>query len=315
MKLVVICENRDASPLELLGKARAIAPEAHLVALYEGQDAPLDRYRACGADEAVGIERCADDCAQGTRIAQALKMLEADSVLFPATVRGRFLSAWVAARLKTGLTADCTELSLTPEGLLLQTRPAFGGNLTADILCREKRPQMASVRPGVFPVPTVVAPHPGFKDSRLPLPPLTQAMRQIAFQPTENDLSLQAAPVVVAGGKGVGSQKGFEKLFALAHLLGGAVGATRSAVDAGYISYAHQIGQTGVTVRPRLYLAFGISGLVQHTVGMNGAKVVVAVNQDRNAPIFSCADYGIIADWETTIDVMIQTLKERKTAL
>ena len=315
MKVVVICENRDASPLELLGKARAIAPEAHVVALYEGQEAPFDHYRACGADEAVGIECCADDCAQGTRIVQALRLLEPDCVLFPATVRGRFLSAWVAARLKTGLTADCTQLSLTPEGLLLQTRPAFGGNLTADILCREKRPQMASVRPGVFQVPTAIAPRPGFQESFLSLPPLTQTMRQIAFEPTEKGPSLQNASVVVAGGKGVGSQKGFEKLFTLAHLLGGAVGATRSAVDAGYISYAHQIGQTGVTVRPRLYLAFGISGLVQHTVGMNGARVVVAVNQDRSAPIFSCADYGIIADWETTIDVMIQTLKERKTAL
>lgn len=315
MKLAVVCENREEAPLELLGKARAIAPEAHIAALYEGQDAPLSRYRACGADEAVGIELCDDDCVQGNRIVEALRILQPDIALFPATVRGRFLSAWAAARLKTGLTADCTQLSLTPDGLLRQTRPAFGGSLTADILCRERRPQMASVRPGVFQVPAADASRPGFRDSRLILPPASQVMKRLAFRPADSGLSLQAAPVVVAGGKGVGSQKGFEKLFELAHLLGGAVGATRSAVDAGYISYAHQIGQTGVTVRPRLYLAFGISGFVQHTVGMNGAGVVVAVNRDRSAPIFSCADYGIIADWESTVDAMIQTLKERKTGL
>lgn len=312
MRIVVVCENREDSPLELLAKARAIAPDAYILALYEGQNAPLECYRACGADEAVGIDLSADDCVQGSRIAEALRLLQPDSVLFPATVRGRFLSAWAAARLKTGLTADCTQLSLTPDGLLKQTRPAFGGNLTADILCREKRPQMASVRPGVFQLPPELPPRSGFRHSRLPLSSPAEAVKKLAFLPADNGLSLQSASVVVAGGKGVGSQKGFEKLFELAHLLGGAVGATRSAVDAGYISYAHQIGQTGVTVRPRLYLAFGISGFVQHTVGMNGASVVVAVNQDRNAPIFSCADYGIIADWETTIDAMIQALKERK---
>ena len=118
--------------------------------------------------------------------------------------------------------------------------------------------------------------------------------------------------MIVTGGKGVGSKKGFEKLEELAALLGGGVGATRSAVDAGWISYPHQIGQTGITVRPRLYLAFGVSGLVQHTVGMSSSGVVVAVNKDRNAPIFACADYGIVADWEETIGEWIQYVKERK---
>lgn len=312
MIIAVFCESRGDGPLELLGKARAMAPDAQLIALYEGAKTGVPRYRACGADAAVGIGRPEDDCAQGERIAQALSRLHPDIALFPATVRGRFLSAWVAARLDTGLTADCTQLALTPEGLLRQTRPAFGGNLRADILCREGRPQMASVRPGVFPVPEGDASRPGFRSDPLALPPAESRLRRVAFRPVENDVSLQSAEVIVAGGKGVGGKKGFDKLFALAALLGGAVGATRSAVDAGYIPYAHQIGQTGVTVRPRLYLAFGVSGLIQHTVGMNGAGVVVAVNTDRNAPIFSCADYGIIADWEETVDAMIQTLNERK---
>ena len=131
------------------------------------------------------------------------------------------------------------------------------------------------------------------------------------FTPAENTVSLQDAQVIVAGGKGVGSRKGFDKLFRLAALLGGAVGATRSAVDAGYIGYAHQIGQTGVTVRPRLYIVFGASGAIQHTVGMSAAKTVIAVNRDRLAPIFRCADYGVAADWEETADEMISMLREQ----
>jgi len=314
VKIVVVCENLGNSPLELIGKARAIAPQAHIIALYESEKAPLEKYHACGANEAIGIGACGDDCAQGNRIAEAIKKIAPDSALFPATVRGRFLSGWVAAELETGLTADCTELMITEDGLLKQVRPAFGGNLTAEILCKEKRPQMASVRPGVFTVNADQAPEKPLEKSLLSLSPVLERMEKIAFQPVENDVSLQSAKVVIAGGKAIGSKKGFEKLFELAHLLGGAVGATRSAVDAGYIPYAHQIGQTGVTIHPELYIGFGISGLVQHTVGMNSADVVVAVNTDRNAPIFSCADYGIIADWEITIDALIQYLKERKNA-
>ncbi len=314
MKIVIAAENRGASPLELLGKARQMAPDAGITARGEGAEFPSDAYRAAGADEVILIPSGLDDCAQGSRMAEAIRRLAPDSVLFPATVRGRFLSAWVAARLKTGLTADCTQLELTEEGLLKQIRPAFGGSITARILCRERRPQMASVRPGVFPPPEGTSPRPGFRTHEMDLPDVRSMMEKIAFQPTENDLSLQSAPVVVAGGKGIGGKKGFEKLFELARLLGGAVGASRSAVDAGYVPYAHQIGQTGVTVRPRLYLAFGISGAVQHTVGMSGAGTVVAVNLDRNAPIFSSADYGIIADWEETVGALIQYLNERKNA-
>lgn len=309
--IAVLCEGDGSAAAELLGKARQLTPSGRVLALSETKEPPLSAFASFGADEAVPLGRLTDDCAQAERIADALQQLQPDAALFPATIRGRFMSAWVAARLHTGLTADCTALSLTDAGLLKQVRPAFGGNLTAEILCKTARPQMASVRPGVFPEP---APLTGRTCAlrQLKLAASPERMERLSFTPAESGISLQGAPVIVTGGKGVGSKKGFEKLEELAALLGGGVGATRSAVDAGWMSYPHQIGQTGITVRPRLYLAFGVSGLVQHTVGMSSSGVVVAVNKDRNAPIFACADYGIVADWEETIDEWIQYVKERK---
>ena len=308
MTTVVYCEAGHRHALELIAKARTLSSE--VVALCE-DEAACSACVAAGADRVALLPLLADDCAQGDLAAAALSELAPDSVLFPATVRGRFLSGWAAARLQTGLTADCTALGVTPDGLLLQSRPAFGGNLTADILCCERRPQMASVRPGVFPMPETEGNVPAAPIEKLDVRPLRDYLTREGFTPAQNAVSLQDAQVIVAGGKGVGSRKGFDKLFRLAALLGGAVGATRSAVDAGYIGYAHQIGQTGVTVRPRLYIVFGASGAIQHTVGMSAAKTVIAVNRDRLAPIFRSADYGVAADWEETIDVMISELSEQ----
>ena len=308
MTTVVYCEAGHRHALELIAKARTLSSE--VIALCE-DEAACGACVAAGADRVALLPLLADDCAQGDLAAAALSELAPDSVLFPATVRGRFLSGWAAARLGTGLTADCTALGVTPDGLLLQSRPAFGGNLTADILCREKRPQMASVRPGVFPMPETEGDVPAAPIEKLDVRPLRDYLTREGFTPAQNAVSLQDAQVIVAGGKGVGSRKGFDKLFRLAALLGGAVGATRSAVDAGYIGYAHQIGQTGVTVRPRLYIVFGASGAIQHTVGMSAARTVIAVNRDRLAPIFRSADYGVAADWEETIDVMISELSEQ----
>ena len=308
MTTVVYCEAGHRHALELIAKARTLSSE--VIALCE-DEAACGACLAAGADRAALLPLAPDDCAQGDLAAAALARLAPDSVLFPATVRGRFLSGWAAARLQTGLTADCTALGVTQDGLLLQSRPAFGGNLTADILCREKRPQMASVRPGVFPMPETEGNVPAAPIEKLDVRPLRDYLTREGFTPAQNAVSLQDAQVIVAGGKGVGSRKGFDKLFRLAALLGGAVGATRSAVDAGYIGYAHQIGQTGVTVRPRLYIVFGASGAIQHTVGMSAARTVIAVNRDRLAPIFRSADYGVAADWEETIDVMISELSEQ----
>lgn len=310
MRFVIVCEADGDASAALMARARVIAPQAHIVALCE-EGAPA--YNAsCGADEAVMIPFCEDDCAQAQRIADALALLKPDAVLFPATVRGRFLSAWAAARLETGLTADCTDLALTDAGLLRQIRPAFGGNLTAEILCRERRPQMASVRPGIFEAPEPRPSAPALPCRRLDLPCLRPKMRRTGFHPREDAAPLQTARIIVAGGKGIGGKAGFAKLARLAECLGAALGASRSAVDAGWIGYEHQVGQTGAAVRPDLYLAFGISGCIQHTAGMGASKIVVAINRDRNAPIFSCADYGIVADWEETADEMIAYFNERK---
>jgi len=307
MKTIVYVEKEHLHGCELIAKAREFSET--IIALCEDSISCPAAFSA-GADEAVILGCLPDDCAQGDLAAEAIREIGADSVLFPATIRGRFLCGWAAAKLNTGLTADCTSLGVTDTGLLLQSRPAFGGNLTADILCKTSRPQMASVRPGVFPMPDLTVKKSGPIRLREPGDPIAYLTRT-GFTPAENTVSLQEAKVVIAGGKGVGSKKGFEKLAKLAALLGGAVGATRSAVDAGYTSYAHQIGQTGQTVRPELYIGFGISGIVQHTVGMDSAKVVIAVNKDRLAPIFSHADYGIVGDWEEICDQMIAALENR----
>nr|HML49422.1 electron transfer flavoprotein subunit alpha/FixB family protein [Clostridia bacterium] len=211
---------------------------------------------------------------------------------------------------QTGLTADCTGLSIDADGLLLQTRPAFGGRWMADILCKDRRPQMASVRPDVFPTPT---------DPLEDIAPLERVREEaesyltlLSRTPLAQAQALADAPAVIAGGKGIGSKKGFEKLERLAGLLGGAVGATRAAVDAGFADYSQQIGQTGRIVRPKLYIALAISGMAQHVLGMQGAQTVVAVNQDRHAPIFSYANHGIVADWEETVDAWIRAMEERE---
>ncbi|MGI6634900.1 MAG: electron transfer flavoprotein subunit alpha/FixB family protein [Christensenellales bacterium] len=305
MNVIVYFEKTHLHGCELIAKVRAFSQT--IIVLCENEVSCPAAFSA-GADEAIVIPYIPDDCAQGDIAVEAIKALDADSVLFPATIRGRFLSAWIAAKLNTGLTADCTALSVTDSGLLLQSRPAFGGNLTADILCSTARPQMASVRPGVFPMPELREDASGpirYFDKHKPIVYLSQR----GFTPSENVVSLQKAKIIIAGGKGIGSRKGFEKLAYLARLLGGAVGATRSAVDAGYTTYSHQIGQTGQTVRPELYIGFGVSGIAQHTIGMSGAKVVIAINKDRRAPIFSHADYGIVGDWEETCDRMIATFE------
>lgn len=294
-----------------MAKARAISPDAHIIALCETNSYSSRYCASYGANEVVTIAVSEDDCTQAQRIAKALQLLMPDAALFPATVRGRFLSAWTAAKLGTGLTADCTDLSITKDGLLMQRRPAFCGNLMADILCPDRRPQLASVRPRAFPMPPVCKTISRIPERFLDIPDEQPLLQRVGFRPSKERESLYSAKVIVAGGKGVGGQEGFTKLRSLANLLGGAVGATRGAVDAGYISYAHQIGQTGVTVQPELYLCFGVSGSIQHMVGMSGAKTVVAINSDCNAPIFTCADYGIIADWERTADAMIDYLKRK----
>lgn len=229
--------------------------------------------------------------------------------LIGGTTNGRSLAPRVATQLRTGLTADCTGFALDEEGNLLQTRPAFGGNLMATIRCPHNRPQMATVRPKVFQVPTRQPGRRG-EEIRVDLPPLEPWARILEIVHEESlGPNLGEANIVVAGGRGLGSVEKFRLVEELAKALGGAVGASRAVVDAGWVSYPHQVGQTGRTVAPKLYIACGISGAIQHLVGMQSAETIVAINRDPDAPIFSVATYGIVGEVEEIIPALIREIE------
>lgn len=230
-----------------------------------------------------------------------LLLWECDIILAPADIRMRNLMPMLAWQLGAGLTADCTELSLSGDSLL-QTRPAFGNNLIATI--RTLSPiQMATVRPGNF----------RYVENRCSDPAITNEAvdadtAPVSFEPFTGETPLSQASIIVAGGLGIGSKEGFQKLEQLAARLGGTVAASRSAVDAGFAPYRAQVGMTGVTVCPKLYIAVGISGAVQHLAGMSGSAQVIAINSDPKAPIFDYADYSVVANWETVIDKLLEVL-------
>ncbi len=229
-----------------------------------------------------------------------------------ATSRGRSLIPKVASMLSTGLTADCTELSAdSSDRLLIQTRPAFGGNLMAQIICPEKRPQMATVRAKIYKRPRKVEKKAKLIEKEF-LPPSSKRTTLVEFcEQLYEAVNLADADIVVSGGRGLKEAKNFSLIRELAKRLGAAVGASRAAVDAGWIPYAHQVGQTGRTIAPKLYIACGISGAVQHLVGISGAKVIVAINKDKNAPIFDVANFGIVGDLFEILPALIKKLPER----
>jgi len=230
-------------------------------------------------------------------------------VLGSATSVGRALLPRIAVRLGTGLTADCTELDIDPETwLLLQTRPAFGGNVMATIKCPRTPPQMSTVRPHVMTSDPVAADRRPPVIHRLPVDIADAANRAEVVEVHLSDHAEQDignAPVIVAGGKGLGGRAGFDLLSRLAGRLGGAVGASRAAVDAGWAPYLQQVGQTGRTVQPEVYVACGISGAVQHLVGMQAAHTIIAINKDPDAAIFKVADYGVVADYADIVKKLI----------
>ena len=242
--------------------------------------------------------------------------------LYGGTPVGRDLAPRVASAVRAGLTADCTDLQIgdyvsrkdkqTFEGLLYQIRPAFGGNLIATIVNPTMHPQMATVREGVMRRQGADSTRLGVVERITPAFDETDLVLQVLSRETrESTVDLKSAPVVVAGGAGIGSGESFRLIHDLANLLGGEVGASRAAVDAGYISQEHQVGQTGTTVRPRLYIAAGISGAVQHRAGMDEASKIIAINTDPNAPIFQIAHYRIVGDVAVVIPQMIHALRER----
>lgn len=234
-------------------------------------------------------------------------------LLAGATSIGRSFVPRVAARLKTGLTADCTALDIEPAfRALAQTRPTFGGNLMATIMCEKHRPQMATVRPRTFDE----APEHEAPEGEVVMVPLADIAPEprvnlVRMIPGAEEIDLTDADVIVSGGRGLNRSEGFALLEELAAALGGVVGSSRAAVDAGWISYAHQVGQTGKTVRPKLYFACGISGAIQHLAGMSTSDVIVAINKDPEAPIFRVAGYGLVGDLYEIIPALIKALKQR----
>ena len=241
--------------------------------------------------------------------------------LIGATTLGRDLAGAVATSVKTGLTADCTKLEMGPfrkieKKLLLATRPAFGGNVIATIVCKDHTPQMATVRPRVFETPARDPKAKGeiVKEEFKVTPEMMAAQLVEFITDQSSSLNLEYAEVIVSGGKGLGNSQGFELIKELADELGGVVGSSRAAVDGGWIDYAHQVGQTGKHVRPKLYVACGISGAIQHKVGMQDSDYILAINTDPQAPIFEVASLGVVGDLYEVIPEMIKQLRAQKGA-
>jgi len=320
--------NGQAAPVswEMLGQGRVLAdqlgthghaPLLTACVLGENVSALAQQAIAYGADRVFLAD---DPTLRDYRTEPYARVLvdlvrrhKPEIMLFGASSRGRDLAGSVATPLHTGLTADCTGLEIDPEtGLLRQTRPAYGGNIMATILTPNHRPQMATVRHRVFEMPT---PNPARQGEIVRVPATLRedeiACKLVEFIREADDVNLAEARIIVAGGAGVGSSEGFEPLRELARVLGGALGASRAAVDAGWIPYAHQVGQTGRTVRPDLYIACGISGAIQHLAGMKTARVIVAINNNPEAPIFSVATYGIVGDLSQVVPALTDEFRNK----
>jgi electron transfer flavoprotein alpha subunit len=236
-------------------------------------------------------------------------------ILMGATGLGRDLAGAVATIVKTGLTADCTGLAVDDKRNLMQTRPAFGGNIMATIMCDKFRPQMATVRPNVMPMPEKSADGTGTiirSDCPVHEEEMLVKVLEIISDKKKDHVDIAGAEFIVSGGRGMMGKENFAMLQELADELGGVVGASRSAVDAGWMPQDRQVGQTGKTVRPKIYIACGISGAIQHLVGMQDSDVVIAINRDRNAPIFEVATYGIVGDLFRVIPALTRKLRELK---
>jgi len=319
----VFAEQREGKLLnvsiELIGEGRKIADEldTELTAILLGKDVEdlakqLIKY---GADNVLYGEsellQIYTTDGYTKVICDLIKERKPEIMLIGATNIGRDLGPRISARIHTGLTADCTRLEVDKENRrLLQTRPAFGGNLMATIICPNHRPQMSTVRPGVMEKAK-------YDESRLGniekfVPNLREedikAKVLEVVKEAKAQVKLEEANIIVSGGRGLGNPEGFKLIEELAEKLGAVVGASRATVDAGWIDQSHQVGQTGKTVRPTLYIACGISGAIQHLAGMQESEVIVAINKDKNAPIFKIADYGVVGDVYEVLPELIEAL-------
>ena len=309
--------------LELLTPGRDLADKqgGRLVAIVigSGVEQAVSDASAHGADQVIVVDSPEfKDYTTDAYTAAMYYLVEKygpTTLLIGATPDGRDMGPRLACRIKTGLTADCTGLDIDPEsGNVAWTRPAFGGNLMATILCPDHRPQIGTVRPGVFKKSA-----PGDANAEVVREEFHVAPEQIRTELLEvireaagELVDLEGADIIVSGGRGVGGPEGFAPVKALADVLGATVGASRAAVDSGWISHAHQVGQTGKTVAPKLYIACGISGAIQHLAGMSSSDYIVAINKDADAPIFGVADYGIVGNLFDVVPALTAEIKKRK---
>lgn len=277
-------------------------------------DYPVDKIYIYDAPELADYD--------GERYSRVLtdivREFKPEIMLAGATTQGRSFMSQVAIKIYTGLTADCTGLAIGEEdGLLYQTRPAYGGNVMATILCPYTRPQMATVRHKVFPTSAKREDESKGEIVHLtPKPKLFSSRSEILdfFCTEESCVNLVEADIIVSGGRGIQDPSNFKMIEELAQLLGGAVGASRAAVDAGWIPYAHQVGQTGKTVCPKIYIACGISGAVQHQAGMSSSDTIIAINKDPDAPIFQIANFGFVGDCLEVVPALIKQIKSSRGA-
>ena len=305
--------------LELLGKAREVADALNekVYAMLLGHDLTTQAQEciAYGADTVLRVDAPELATYVTEPYAQAIYQIIRDNkpsiVLIGATTIGRDLGPRLSARVETGLTADCTGLEISEERDLLMTRPAFGGNLMATIICKEHRPQMSTVRPGVMRMGQRDENRKGtIEDVKINFDKSKFRVRVLeTVKQTKNLVDITEAHVLISGGRGVGNAEGFDMLRAMANTIGAEVSASRAMVDAGVLGHERQVGQTGKTVRPDLYFAMGISGAIQHLAGMEESEYIIAINKDKFAPIFNVADLGIVGDVRKIVPLLTEKLK------
>lgn len=328
----VFAEQRDRKvqkvAIELIGKGKELAKELQttVTAVLLGKDMEDEAKRLCycGADNVIYVNDEMLDVYMTEPYVYALNQIVIDKkpeiMLFGATAIGRDLAPRVSARVHTGLTADCTGLTIEPDSddveklNLMMTRPAFGGNIMATIACPNHRPQMATVRPGVMQAAKYSEENPvNVEEYKINIPKECKNVEILEVTKIiQQRMNIEDAKILVSGGRGMHGSENYAVLEELADLLGGTISASRAAVDAGWVPKDRQVGQTGKTVRPNLYIACGISGAIQHLAGMEESEFIIAINKDETAPIFDVADVGIVGDIFKVVPLLIDELKKEK---
>lgn len=322
--IYILVEQRDGEiqkvGIELIGKARELAEDLNqkvvAILLGSGITDKAQALIAYGADEVIVVdhpilhEYVTEPYTKA--VCEVIKNFQPEILLLGASSIGRDFAPRVSARIHTGLTADCTALEIDPETkLLLMTRPAFGGNIMATIVCEKNRPQMATVRAGVMKALSKDEARKGeikVFDVNFTEADMNVKIRKIVKE-TRHIVNIAESKILVSGGRGIGNAEGFSKLKELADVLGGEIASSRAGVDDGWIGKDYQVGQTGKTVRPELYIAAGISGAIQHVAGMEGSQLIIAINKNNTAPIFDVSDLGIVGDVNEIIPKLTEAIK------